>query len=157
MSWVHGAEQNQSNGFNQHKLGWEGCFGSPCTFLLLLQPCKATTGLHLPLVTSHRLSPHELHGTSPKEPPARARVPPSSSRCHGSMVPGCPCPMELSGSPEQALRELVGCGADGDAANCSRGGEGPSHPATNQPNAGPVCMWFHVQAQPEALALVLGA
>lgn len=43
----------------------------------LLQPRKASVGLHLPLVTSRRLSLHQLHGTSTKEPPARAEVPPA--------------------------------------------------------------------------------
>jgi len=43
----------------------------------LLQPRKASVGLHLPLVTSRRLSLHQLHGTSPKEPPASAEVPPA--------------------------------------------------------------------------------
>lgn len=43
----------------------------------LLQPRKASVGLHLPLVTSRRLCLRQLHGNNPKEPPARAEVPPA--------------------------------------------------------------------------------
>lgn len=48
---------------------------SLCGSAPLLQPRKASVGLHLPLVTSRRLSLHQLSSTSTKESPARAEVP----------------------------------------------------------------------------------
>lgn len=129
------AESQPSNGFNQQMGRTMGRVFHISSYLSapLLQPGKASMGLHLPLVTSCRLSLHQLHGTSPKEPPARAEVPSSSSGCH---VLGCPCPTELGGSKEQALSRR--CKADGNAASCSRRGKGPSRPAAN-PTLG-LCM-----------------